>query len=308
MLQRRPILVTGLHRTGTGWVSQMLAATSDPSLAYLWEPFSKVHRPGICTATFPYWYPYLTAQDGQRFAGPISDMLAFRYRTGAELRAARSPKDLGRLARDRMQFRRFRRERAVPLLKDPIALFSAPWLADTFDVDVLLLVRHPAAFAHSLQRRDLVHPFEDFLRQPLLMRDLLADYEPDIRKFAADPQPIVDQAILLWNLAHAAIDRFRAERPAWAFARLEDLAGDPIGGYEALYARFGLSFDEHARATILAHTDDSNPVQVESESSVRRNSAESVVAWRSALSAEEIAHIRSGVEEVSSRFYGDEDW
>jgi hypothetical protein len=300
--------VTGLHRTGTGWVSQMLAATSEPSLAYLWEPFSKVHRPGICAASFPFWYPYITAENGYRFATPISDMLEFRYRAGAELRSVRSAKDLGRLARDGMRFRRFRRERAVPLLKDPIALFSAPWLTDTFDVDVLLLVRHPAAFAHSLQRRNLAHPFEDFLRQPSLMDDLLSAYEPEIRRFAVDPQPIVDQAILLWNLAHATIDRFRTERPGWAFARLEDLARDPLGGYGSLYARFGLSFDEQARSTILAHTDSSNPVQVENPSSVRRNSIESVVAWKSALGATEIARIRSGVEDVSSRFYDDEDW
>ncbi len=50
---RRPLLVTGSHRSGTGWVSEMLAAAPSPELAYIWEPFSLRARPGICDAPLP---------------------------------------------------------------------------------------------------------------------------------------------------------------------------------------------------------------------------------------------------------------
>jgi hypothetical protein len=73
----------------------------------------------------------------------------------------------------------------VPLIKDPIALFAAEWLADVFGVRVVVLIRHPAAFAASLKRLNWTHPFGDFLAQPLFMRDLLAPFEEDIRRFAA---------------------------------------------------------------------------------------------------------------------------
>ncbi len=65
------------------------------------------------------------------------------------------------------------RRGATPLVKDPIALFSAEWLAATFDMRVLVMIRHPAAFAASIRRRGWRHRFADFLEQPLLMRDLL---------------------------------------------------------------------------------------------------------------------------------------
>ncbi len=40
---------------------------------------------------------------------------------------------------------------ARPLLKDPIAVLSAPWLERTFGMQVVFSVRHPAAFAASLK-------------------------------------------------------------------------------------------------------------------------------------------------------------
>lgn len=286
----------------------MLAATPSPRLAYLWEPFSVIHRPGICDARFPYWYPYVCADNGDRYEPSIRDMLSFRYKTLAELRALRSPKDAARMARDRLAFERYRRSRAVPLLKDPIAVLSAGWLGDAFGMDVVVLTRHPAAFAHSLTRRNLTHPFEHFLRQPLLMRDLLGPYREEIEDHAARPRPILDQAILLWNLIHSVIQRYRDTRSSWSFLRLEDVARDPVSQFESLFDRLELGFDDRVRSTILAHSAPSNRPEVEDASSVRRDSEASIGTWRTGLSPREIERVRLGVEPVSGAFYGDDEW
>ena len=117
------------------------------------------------------------------------------------------------MARDAWRFARNRRRRAVPLLKDPIAVFSAEWLADTFSARPVLLVRHPAAFAASIKRLRLRHPFGDFLAQPLMMRDWLSPYAAELERFAAREQEIVDQAILLWNVIHHALADIRGAPP-----------------------------------------------------------------------------------------------
>ena len=148
----RPLLVTGSHRSGTGWVGEMLAITPSPRLAYLWEPFSLRVRPGISHAPFRYWFTYVCRENEGAFRGPLGDTLAFRYRPGAELRSLRSPKDAGRFARDWWVTAEHRRHHAVPLFKDPIALFSAGWLTDTFGMDAIVLIRHPAAFVRSIVR------------------------------------------------------------------------------------------------------------------------------------------------------------
>ena len=119
---------------------------------------------------------------------------------------------------------RNRRAGAIPLLKDPIAVFSAEWLNTTFGTEPVLLVRHPAAFAASVKRLDLRHPFGHFLAQPLLMRDWLEPYAEQLETFARREQDIVDQAILLWNVIHHALAEYRTRHPDWILLRLEDLS------------------------------------------------------------------------------------
>jgi len=286
----------------------MIAATPSPQIAYLQEPFNLLHRPGICDATFPYWFPYVCEENASLYRTSIADTLAFRYKTGAELRTIRTPKDAARLVRDRARFRRYRRKRAAPLVKDPIAVFSAEWLSDTFDMDVVVLIRHPCGFANSLERLGWTHPFDHFLAQPLLMRDLLHPFEGEIRAFAARERPPLEQGILLWKLIHHAILRYRKDRPDWMFLRLEDIARDPTAAFRDIYAQLGLAFTDEVAATIAAHTDASNPATSTRPNDVRRNSRASAVAWRTSLTDEEIGRIRVGVEQVSKEFYSDVDW
>lgn len=308
MTDPRPILVTGAHRSGTGWVGSMIAASPSPPVAYLWEPFSVLHRPGVCDARFPWWFPYVCPENESGYLGPLADMLAFRYKAMAELRSVRSPKDAGRLVRDGRRFRRFRREGARPLLKDPIAIFSAEWLCDSFDMDVLVTIRHPAAFANSVRSRRLEHPFGDFLAQPLLMRDLLDQFEEQIREFAAEEQPLLDQAVLLWRIIHHVILAYRDRRPGWMFLRLEDLARDPVAQFERIYDRLGQVLDARAIETIEAHTGPSNPTESADPADHRRHSSKSILTWKAHLSEDEIRRVRREVEPISKEFYSDEDW
>jgi hypothetical protein len=308
MTGARPILVTGAHRSGTGWVGSMIAASPAPAVAYLWEPFSVLHRPGVLDVRFPLWFPYICRENERPYLAPVADMLAFRYRSGAELRSARSARDLGRFLRDRARFRSFRRRGARPLLKDPIAVMSAGWLADTFDMEVVVLVRHPAAFVNSVKTRGLRHPFSDFLAQPLLMRDMLADFEGDLQAFVATERPLLDQGILLWRLIHHVILGYRARYPGWTFVRLEDVARDPLGRFEELYARLGQTMDDRARAAIAAHSDPSNPSEVRDPADLRRDSRSSIDTWKARLTTQEIRTIRDSVEPISNELYTDEDW
>jgi hypothetical protein len=285
-----------------------MAASRNPPAAYLWEPFSPLHRPGICDARFPYWFPYVSKENEHAYARSVGDMLNYRYRPGAELRTVRTPKDAARMARDWRRFVAYGRRHAVPVLKDPIAVFSAEWLVETFGAEPVVLIRHPAAFAYSMVRRGLSHPFDDFLKQPLLMRDVLGPFEADIRDFAAEPRPILEQAIVLWRIIYSVVGDYRARHAGWEFVRLEDVARDPIGVFGDLFARFGLTFDDAIRTAILASSDSSNPAEVVSASSVRRNSLASVVTWRERMAREDIERVRVGVADVAKQFYLDSDW
>lgn len=306
--EQRPILVTGSHRSGTGWVGSMIAASPSRPVAYLWEPFSPLARPGIRDVPFDRWFQYVCEENQSVYEPGLRRMLAYDYRWGAEARALRSPKDVGRAVRDASRFRRHRADRARPLLKDPIALFSSEWIADRFDADVVVLIRHPAAFVDSIVRRHLRHPFEDFEEQPLLLRDLLDPFREQIRAFARTERPILDQGILLWRLLHHAIAAFRARRPTWLFVRLEDLGVDPMARFSEIFAHVDIPLDDRVRERIHRHSDASNPDRITDMASTMRNSAEAVRSWTRSLSRDDVARIRDGVEPLASAFYGPEDW
>lgn len=286
----------------------MLAASPHPRVAYIWEPFSPLARPGICPAPFDRWFQYVVEENEGDFRQPVRDMLDYRYHPGAELLAVRSLKDAVRLARDWASVSSRRRAHPIPLLKDPIALFSSEWIADTFDVRVLVLIRHPAAFTNSLLSKRLRHPFEDFLAQPLMMRDLFAHRADEIARFAETEQSPLDQSILLWNLIHEQIARFRETRADWLFRRHEDLSRDAVPCFRDLYECFELTWTDRVERIVREHSGEGNPEETADPTSHRRDSSKAITAWKRRLDPEQIARIREGTEPVCREFYDDDDW
>jgi hypothetical protein len=280
-----------------------------PQIGYIHEPFGLHHRPGLCTAHFNWWFPYITAENEGQYLRPVSDTLAFRYRTAAELKAVHSCRDAARLVRDYLRFASYactgvRR----PLLKDPMALFSAEWLNARFGVQPIIVIRHPAAFASSLKRLGWTHPFGHFLAQPLLMRDFLTPYRSKIEEFAISERPILDQAILLWELIHYTILQYRSRHPEWLFVRHEDLSRQPVQRFQKIFQGLGLPFESVIKRQIAEYSAEGNPIESMDPMNVRRCSTKIIGRWRQTLSADEIQHIRRAVEPVSQEFYDDGDW
>jgi hypothetical protein len=215
------------------------------------------------------------------------------------------------MARDAANFARWRLLGYRPLVKDPIALLSAEWLHGAFGMRVVVTVRHPAAFAHSMKRRGDRHPFADFLAQPALMSGPLARHARQIEAFAAEPPDVVDAAGLLWRLLAEFMIGYRARHPEWLFVRHEDLTADPAARFAELYAALGLPLTADARRFIAATTaaeNRSDATRVQRPGYVRRNPAEVAERWRRELSGEEVERVRRWVEPVSGAFYAPGEW
>jgi len=307
---RKPILVTGAIRSGTGWVGQMLAASPTP-IGYIWEPFSVRHRPGTLAVPWQHWFPYLCDENAAPYVPAIERSLQFDYRTAAELRSIRNAKDAGRMARDWYRWRVQRRRGAAPLYKDPIAVFSAEWLARRFDMDVVVTVRHPCAFASSIKRLHWAYTkrFGDLLDQPLLMRDFLSHYADQLRDYSRHDHDIVDQAILLWNIQNEAVAHHHERHASeWVFVRLEDLSHDPVARFRDMFERLNVTWSDGVAELVRSTSDPSNPVVASRADSIRRDSAASATSWKRTLTDAEIVRVRAGTEHLWPRFYSAEDW
>jgi len=287
-LDRKPILVTGSHRSGSTWVGQMIATSS--RIGYVHEPFNVSHHPGICPMRVPYWFTYVTQENASTYRPALDKTLRFAYSPVAELTAARRPGHLARVVVDGGHFLKYRLLRCRPLLKDPLALFATEWLASEYDMDVVLLVRHPAAFAASVRHQGYTHPFSHFLQQRRLMEDHLAPFEQEIKAMEARSPEVIDEAALLWRLTTFMTLKLQSLHPDWLFYRYEDLAHDPKSSFREIFGQLNLEFTREICDHIVRAT---NP---------------NISGWKEDLSPDEIGALRSMVDELSSPLYTDAEW
>jgi len=301
-----PILVTGAHRTGTTWVGKMLAASSQ--VAYISEPLNVWRRPGVMRAPVSKWYTLICEENEAEYLPAFHAMLGFRYGLWREIRSLRSRKDFMRMGRDFSIFLRGRFMRQRPLVKDPFAVFSAPWFARRLGCRVVITVRHPAGFASSLKRLDWRFDFNDLLDQPLLMEKWLDVDCAEMEMARTDD--IVGQAALLWRIVYRVVARMMKLHPSFIIVRHEDLSLDPVPGYRDLYAALDLDFTPKVEQVILGSSSSENPTELPKQKvhAVKLDSRANLDNWKKRLSEAEITRIRKITGQTAKLFYSDEEW
>ncbi len=312
----RPILVTGAHRSGTTWVGKMLSAGSQ--VAYISEPLNVLHRPGVLRTPVRYWYTYIHEGNEAEFLPGLQETISFRYHLVKELGSLRSGKDLARMGRDAAIFLRGRMQRKIPLVKDPFAVFSALWFARRLGCQVVMTIRHPAAFASSLKRLDWPFDFADLLAQPQLMKDWLEPFRNDMTALRGNPDAI-RSASLLWLVIYTFVkecegtncvrERTNCVRD-FILVRHEDLSADPVKGFETLYSQLGMEFTSKAEKLVLKASSSENPGELArgATHSVRLDSRANLQNWKRRLTAEEIRTIRELTGDLCQHFYPDQSW
>jgi hypothetical protein len=300
----RPILVTGSQRSGSTWVGQMIA--SHPKVVYLWEPFN----PGALRTPAKYWYHHVTPADEEQFRAFLQPYLTFRYPWWADVKDRVHPRRIvGATYRTALCWWR-RQTGCRTLMKDPSALFSAEWLAKTYGMNVVVLIRHPAAYVSSLKRLRWGVWYSDLWNQRALMEDHLAPFYDEVRRCMEHLPDLLGQAILLWRIIHHVIRRFQQDHPDWIYLRHEDLSRRPMEEFQSLLGRLGLDMPPCVRQAIETHTSAENPREAPERIAhqLKRDSQGNIWNWRTRLRPEEIARVRKATEDIAPYFYSDADW
>lgn len=305
---KKPILVTGAHRTGTTWVGKMLTASDET--AYISEPLNVLHRPGVMRAPVSFWYPYIHDHNHEEFETAFRETLQLRYHPWLEIKSLRSTHDLLRMLRDWRIFYTGRKHHQRPLIKDPFAVFSIPWFNQTLGCQVVVTVRHPAAFASSLKRLNWPFDFNHLLSQPELMHAWLEPYRSQLEILVKQPENIIDQASLLWCMIYQVVQVYQKQIPGLCVVRHEDLSTDPIGEFMKLYDQLGLHFTQESRETILSATSSENPKELSSKKAhaVQLDSKANIDNWKHRLEKGEIERIRKLTFTIARVYYPEKSW
>jgi hypothetical protein len=302
----RPILVTGIPRSGTTWVGRMLAAGG--SVGYINEPFNLGQSPGSLRIPVDHWYAYLSAENEARILPPLEQALEFKYPIWRELGRCRNRTDLLHTLRSWRGFAQGRSRR--PLVKEPHAVFSIPWFAERLASDVVVIVRHPAAVVSSWKRLEWSFDFANLLEQPALMRDWLEPFRGEMEAALDEDKDLVHRVALLWHVIYSVVDRQRERLPGVQIFRQEDLSRDPIEEYGKLFDALNLSFTDEAVDAVRASSSRDNPKEtsVEHPHETRIDSRANLENWKQRLSGEEISRIRLLTEETAALYYPGLEW
>jgi hypothetical protein len=293
------VLVTGSHRSGTTWLGKLLAAADE--LHYVHEPFNIVARIRWTSTRPPQQFHYVTAADADRWASQLSAPMQLRLPVAAQFADAVRARRLRRLLATARAARAARHQGCVPLLKDPIALFSTPWLAEHLGLRPVVLVRGPVAFVGSLKARNWTFDFRHWTGQPLLMDGPLAPYRDAVEEQARRPGDIIEQGIVQWNAMYHVVDTYRRHHPDWLFPHHEQLAADPQRHIPEIYDRLGLRYGPTQQRVLTALTAGVDGTG-SSAMDVHRSSSAVPTTWRHRLDHDEVTRILRGTEAVAERF------
>jgi hypothetical protein len=309
---RRPlILITGCPRSGTTWAADILARA--PRTMMFAEPFSPdlSQRPcRVCNIRWNEWFYCVDGENAPQFQPAIEEMLALRHRTWAHLRQCKTMRNVVDVLARGTRFRLARLTTRRSIIKDPLALLSAPWLAREFGARVVVMIRHPAAVVSSFKRLNLCVDIPGLLRQRLVMQQYLGPLRSELEQFVRLEPNIVDAAAMLWKALYFVVEQYRRQHPDWLFVRHEDLSQGPVGGFEKICQHVEIEFTPKTRRAVIESDDAALPQELDPTLAftTRRNIKLNLSSWKARLSADEIARVRSRVQEVSGRFYSDAEW
>lgn len=307
-----PILVTGAPRSGTTFLGRMLSLPRD--IIYIYEPFNlEIGIEGIDRA-FAYIDDSAELRS-EKYDALIGELLAghskFKVNPWRDANP-RLTKRIGRqLFRSSAQLH-YRIDNANPfkhrpLIKDPMATFAAQYLHRNFDMQTVVIMRHPASTIASYKRLGWRYNLRELTSQSKLMEQYL---EPVLGGLIIEKLTPIEEWSYLWLACYTVLDAYLQQNPGMIMIRHEDLSLMPMRSFEQLYHELNLPLTDKIRRHIDAYTRAGNPAgaPVGVAHALRRDSARNLELWRDIISPNELAQITEITRSLARKYYPSSHW
>lgn len=270
----RPIFVTGNGRSGTSWIGKTLAQA--PGLVYYREPCNlSLTRDDDDTV----WARYVVPGGRDELFESLLES-AFR----------------GRIHRhDPAPFQSAARRWRAPfrvLVKEVATFPSVEWVAQRWNPEVVLVVRHPCGCALSVENAEMGRTERARLQHLLADDERKQNHLEPYRAHLATVRTPLEVSAAIWSIKSLIVARAHARHPEWRLVRYEELCDDPLGGFRALFRSLALDWT----SAVEAWTTETTRASSAGTFSTSRVSAQQRDAWRRAMTARQIAEVRRIVE------------
>jgi len=287
--EKRLILVTGVPRSGTTAVGQMLALA--PDAGALHEPFN--YHSGLKYIghyfEIPGAHSFPPAKLDETIAQIKNLELAFKpgiFPSDTVLRRA-VKYVIG--ARPLNSYRRLRLHPNLRTIiwKDPLACFTANHAAKQHEVEVVVTLRNPWAVAGSFKRMEWAFDLPELAAR---LKQIGVDFDRELAELDKTIHASVTNGALLWRMVYSTLARWAQANPRIRFLNLDDVVGDPVSTYGKLYTLLALDWNGRIAAKIATYYRSESQRSVPKEKKAHdpsRNVAEVNKYWRGYLTEAE---------------------
>ena len=294
---KAPILVTGFYRSATTWTGIIICYSKEYGSIH--EPFNPDVSSLIPRLNIPFMF--ICKENEDQYLHYLDKIINFNYNLGDFIGSSKVPSLFTKNRREYLMFKYFKFRGYNPLIKDPIAIFSADWLADKYDMNVVVLSRHPLGFISSLLKNNMGFDFRYFIDQPLLIDKYLKKYIDRIKELniqlieeGKNRQNTIKYGVLIWEIINSVIIKYKEKNKKWLFYRIEDIQLNTNRFVNTLYNDLNLRMGFNTRKMI------SYRLNV-------KKSKNHLKSWKNYFSEKEISLVKNHCQEKAI-FYSNEDW
>jgi hypothetical protein len=293
------LLVIGLPRSGTTWTGNVLGTAEDCGKLVFEPDNEKLSAPGIVAkrrlGRFPVLEPGESAAGYRRmWSWALSGAPRSRSLDAAEKLIRReTPSELESLVLGRPSLGlrlagllaaspRSRHSDSLVVAKSVHACLAIDWIAEQFDVDVLVVLRHPANVLASWLELDL--PDRD--RRLDLLRSVRERF---VRPWglSAPDATLLERAAWQAGLFIAALEDAASRHTGWVVRTHEQLCADPEPEFRGLFGDLGLTWGKGTSALLEAGDSPGSGFSLE------RKAADMPDSWRRRLDKGQVETITS---------------
>ncbi len=296
-----PIVVTGTPYSGTTWLGKTLSRIG--RLPYFHEPFnvnSPLHGYGL---GFRTQFTFVTRANEGEYLGALRRIGALR----PKVRWTGLLHDVRRFRCEFSEWRRRLQDRwngGRSLWKDPMAVVSSGWVASRFDASVIVIARHPAAFALAAMNRSGGHSgasgVGDILTQPLFMNQYGDRYGASLEDIHSGRLPPHVEKATFWRvLLEVALHETRDMEDRIRLVRYEDACEHP----KAVIPRLLEDLDVVMHRDVEAVIEESSRRHAHSRGGSFDRSA-SLYGWRDRFSSSEVDEIYDAAGPLAKTLFG----
>jgi len=267
-----PILVTGMHRSGTTWLGASLALA--PGTILLNEPFNPARGSYALGGLAKTWYCFADGLNQENAREAVDTLL--RLDDHCLFNGNQLAKYLPFMRRGRI------------VMKDPIAALSSEWLIKNFGFQVVVSLKNPLSVAASIKRIGWTFDFANLTSQPRLLQGPLLPYRDQLNN---PPTNEIAKSALLWKVIYGFLLHVCSRHRGAILVRQELLMTDPIRYLKSVYETLGLEWSPAVEYQVRSLTSKDNPILTDpgTPNIIRRNSIGLIDSWRNVLTPDEIA-------------------